>query len=81
MSKKHLGLKANLFIILTLFILLLSIKIDAWLYPVKYEEEIHKYCIKYNVETNLVQAVITTTATYSGRMVTVSGAVTTFILE
>ena len=75
LSKKHLGLKANLFIILTLFILLLSIKIDAWLYPVKYEEEIHKYCIKYNVETNLVQAVIREESKFNEKALSGSGAV------
>lgn len=68
------GLKANLFIIIVLLILFISNNIDTWLYPIKYEKEINKYCATYNVERELVQAVIREESKFKEKALSDSGA-------
>jgi len=69
------GLKVNLYIIIALLILFILNNIDAWLYPVKYENEINKYCSTYNVETALVEAVIKEESKFKERALSKSGAI------
>lgn len=45
-------------IFLTLMILLVNYKLDSWLYPVRYVEEVEKYSTMYKVDAALVEAVI-----------------------
>lgn len=74
-KKQGVGLKAEILIIIVMIIILVSSKIEVWLYPIKYEEEVNKYCTMYNVETALVQAVMKEESKFNERALSASGAV------
>ena len=48
---------------------------DSWIYPVKYEEEVNKYCAKFNVETALVEAVMREESKFNEKAISRSGAI------
>ena len=63
-----------LVIIVTVFILITLNYLDSWLYPIKYEEQVNKYCADYNVESTLAQAVIREESKFNEQATSNSGA-------
>ena len=63
-----------LVIIITVFILIALNYLDSWLYPIKYEEQVNKYCADYNVESTLAQAVIREESKFNEQATSNSGA-------
>ena len=65
----------SLIIILTLLILLTLNRLDSWLYPMKYEEEINQYAEEYKVEAALARAVMREESKFNEQAISKSGAV------
>ena len=63
-----------LVIIITVFILITLNYLDSWLYPIKYEEQVNKYCADYSVESTLAQAVIREESKFNEQATSNSGA-------
>ena len=56
-------------------IIIVTYKIDGWLYPIKYEAEVEKYSTLYNVEKELVQAVMREESGFKEQATSKTGAV------
>ena len=50
-------------------------KVDYWLYPLKYEEEVKKYSEAYHVDKSLAQAVIREESKFNEHALSSSGAI------
>ena len=61
--------------ILTALIIIVTSKIDFWLYPVHYEQEVSKYAQMYNVDKSLAEAVMREESKFNENATSKSGAI------
>ncbi len=61
-------------IFFTLIILFFLNFFDGWIYPIKFEDELSKYCTKYNVEMSLALAVMREESKFNEHATSSTGA-------